>query len=83
ENAFKHGISYQKLSFVDIQITLTESRLHFIIINSKAQNGFQKEDGGIGIENVVKRLDLLYAHNYKLELLDKEDVFTVNLSIPI
>lgn len=83
ENAFKHGISYQKPSFVHIKLILNDTQLHFSIINSKVQNDIQKEGSGIGIENVIKRLKLLYGDNYQLNIIDKADSFAVNLSIPI
>lgn len=110
ENAFKHGISYQHKSFIDIKVaisdwTLADSQkpddksqmLHFLCRNSKADNSgsqpqsnskdddtsTQTQKGGVGLANVRKRLDLLYEHNYTLNISDDADIYTVDLLIPI
>ena len=38
---------------------------------------------GTGIENVRKRLDLLYKDNYTLQVNEDEEVFVVNLTIQL
>jgi hypothetical protein len=83
ENAFKHGISYKNDSFITIDLVPGNDRLLFIIKNSKADNNHSTEFSGIGIENTRKRLDLLFGKNYHLDIIDNEDLFTVNLSIPL
>ena len=83
ENAFKHGISYKEESFIDIDFNLGENRLLLVIKNSKSGKPEQKEFSGIGIENTRKRLALLFGNNYHLEIIDGENLFTANLSIPI
>jgi hypothetical protein len=83
ENAFKHGISYKNESFITIDLIPGNERLLFIIKNSKTENNPNPEFSGIGIENTRKRLNLLYGHNYHLDIIDTVDLFTVNLSIPL
>lgn len=83
ENAFKHGISYKVESFIDIDFNIGENRLLLVVKNSKTDKNTSKEFSGIGIENTRKRLDLLFGNNYHLDIIDGEDLFTVNLSIPI
>ncbi len=83
ENAFKHGISYKEESFIDIEMILGDDRLLLIVKNSKIDNKKVEEFSGIGIENTRKRLDLLYAKNYHLDIIDRKDIFIVNLSIPL
>ena len=82
ENAFKHGISYQHESFVEVSITVEDQELHFSCRNSKADIPNQ-EKGGVGLANVRKRLNLLYAHRYTLHIDDNPDVYTVKLTIPL
>jgi len=53
------------------------------IKNSKADQFQIKEYSGIGIDNTKKRLELLYGNNYHLDIINNEDLFTVNLSIPL
>lgn len=83
ENAFKHGISYQEESFIDIDFIIGENRLVLVVKNSKPVKTPSKEFSGIGIENTRKRLDLLFGTNYHLDIIDGEDLFTVNLSVPL
>lgn len=83
ENAFKHGISYKDESFIDIDFSIGENRLLLVVKNSKPGKNQLKEYSGIGIENTRKRLALLFGNNYHLDVIDGEDLFTVNLSIPL
>lgn len=83
ENAFKHGISYQHSSFIDIVFSVEENKLLFNISNSNPDNEQNNEPSGIGIDNSRKRLDLIYGENYSLKIEETKDEYTVNLSIPI
>jgi len=83
ENAFKHGISYRHESFITIDLIPGSSRLLFVVKNSKNETKPVDEFSGIGIENTRKRLTLLYENNFHLDIIDNEDLFTVNLSIPL
>ena len=81
ENAFKHGISYQHESFIDIRVTVSE-KLYFQCRNSKAEKPNQ-EKGGVGLANVKQRLRLLYDNNYTLNIQDEPDIYNVELTIPL
>ncbi len=83
ENAFKYGISYEQSSFINISFANDAQHLFFEISNSIPKNQKEQEVGGIGIENSRKRLNLLYANNYDLNIKHSEDVFTVSLKIPV
>jgi sensor histidine kinase YesM len=87
ENSFKHGVGKQsKKVWIKIQLFIEDQSIHFGILNSKS---IQKKvdnnstSGGIGLENVKKRLQLLYQKNYSLEIKDQTDIFNVKLQIPI
>ena len=82
ENAFKHGVSYQHKSFIEIKVVVEGDRLCFTCRNSKADMP-NEEKGGVGLANVRKRLDLLYDHNYTLRINDEADIYTVELNIPL
>ena len=84
ENAFKHGISYQHDSFIDIKLEISNSasNLLFTCRNSKAEKPNQ-EKGGVGLANVRKRLDLLYDKSYTLDIKDEPDIYIVELKIPL
>lgn len=84
ENALKHGINPNKSSELIIQASIKEDECHFLVENSKdtRQNSLDKEKGlGIGIENVRRRLDLLYPMNHDLTIIETANRFTVFLKI--
>jgi hypothetical protein len=83
ENAFKHGISYRGESLIEIDFKISEERLFLEIKNSKMENDNINSFSGIGIENTRKRLDLLFGNNYQLDIRDNDELFIVNLSIPL
>ncbi len=83
ENAFKYGISYQRPSFVHIHINIYENQFIFKVENRIHQEIKQNKNSGIGIENTRKRLELLFGNNYMLNIDKKDEIFKVNLVIPI
>ena len=83
ENAFKHGVSYHQASFINISLFYADSKLTAIISNSRAKQSASIEKGGIGLENVRKRLDLIYGSSgYSLDIHQESDRYTVKLEIP-
>lgn len=84
ENAFKHGISYREESFVDIKLRVENKRLLFSCCNSKpTQVQRTNEKGGMGLQNVRQRLELLYDDDYTLDISDGEKTYEVKLDIPM
>ena len=83
ENAFKHGISYKDESYINIDLVPGEDRLLLVVKNSKSDNSKIDEFSGIGIENTRKRLELLYGNNYKMDIINNDDIYVVTLSIPL
>ena len=84
ENAFKHGISYREKSFIHVDMTTSDDKVYFTCKNSVAKEKAEKRDenhSGIGLENVKKRLNLLFAGRYDLNIDSSADVFSVNLEI--
>ena len=82
ENAFKHGISYKKESFVNIEIRIAGDRLYFGCRNSRHEES-TKQPGGVGLANVRKRLQLIYAGNYALDICTDDNIYRVQLDIPL
>lgn len=84
ENAFKHGISYREESFIDIKLRVEDKRLLFSCCNSKpTQVQRTNEKGGMGLQNVRQRLELLYDDDYTLDINDGEKTYEVKLDIPM
>lgn len=77
ENAVKHNPGND--SYVSLIFRITGERLYFQCENPKAKSSYTKKEGGIGLVNIKKRLDLLYGKNYRLDLLDGQDKYTVIL----
>ncbi|MBQ8438682.1 MAG: histidine kinase [Alistipes sp.] len=83
ENAFKHGVSYNRPSFVHIRLHCEDGKAVCEVRNSRHKN-MQVEKGGVGLENVRKRLDLLFGKDFELLTDDsREDEYSVKLSIPM
>jgi hypothetical protein len=83
ENAFKHGVSYQKPMSISISFSCTDDKLHFQVRNNHVGSKSENTYSGIGIGNSRKRLDLIYGDRYKLDIEDKKDEFIVSLNIPL
>ena len=83
ENAFKHGVSYRSESFIHVLMQLDEgNRLSFRCSNGN--NGSADEQHhGIGLENIRKRLRLLFGNDYTLSITEEEHKFDVLLIIPL
>ncbi|MBK9357126.1 MAG: sensor histidine kinase [Bacteroidales bacterium] len=82
ENAFKHGVSYREPSYIDIGIRSTPEELIFTCSNSKHGNKGEVHSG-IGLENLRKRLALLYPGRHTLNIVESAAEFEVNLSLQL
>ncbi|WP_142786109.1 sensor histidine kinase [Changchengzhania lutea] len=84
ENAVKHGAqSTNEQSKIDISVAIKKTALHFCVVNSKPPMDSASKRKGLGLENVRRRLNLLYPNSHLLEINDKEKVYHVNLSIDL
>jgi two-component system, LytTR family, sensor kinase len=84
ENAFKHGISYTHKSYVHIQLIVNRNIIEFNITNSRHNKAKSNDnDSGLGLENVTKRLNLLYAQKHSLHISESEKEYIVNLKIEL
>ena len=84
ENAFKHGAkSTNEQSTIDISVTIKNKTLSFCVDNSKPHTVSMEKRKGLGLENVRRRLNLLYPNAHLLEIDDKKNTFHVNLSIDL
>lgn len=79
ENAFKHGVSYNHASFIHIRIGYRDDAVTAVISNSRHEKS-RPGTTGIGLENVKKRLALIYQDNYTLSIDDSDPaVYTLSL----
>lgn len=83
ENCFKHGTQHQGEIKVSIDFVVKDNFLYFTVEN----NFFQPKDTdtkhGIGIENVRRRLELLYGNKFRLKTRSKLNTYIVNLKLPL
>ena len=78
ENAFKHGILNDPLNPVGIKLTTGDGSISFSVSNKKNQDQKDKT-GGIGLNNVRRRLELMYPDRHQLKIIDNEEHYNVNL----
>ena len=84
ENCFKHGVGKSK-GLIQIDIQYSGHQLRFRTKNpvARRENVVNPEQGGIGIKNVEKRLNLLYPDKHQLRFTENEKLFSVDLKIDL
>lgn len=85
ENAFKHGVSYLDTSIINISLVVDHKALDFKVDNTIAANRDTSlpSDSGIGLKNVVRRLELLYPERHTLNVNDNGLVYKIDLHIAL
>nr|WP_321224447.1 sensor histidine kinase [uncultured Psychroserpens sp.] len=81
ENSFKHGSITNGILNIDIELTAGLDQVHFRIKNSKSQS--KSSQNGIGLENIKKRLELLYPKKHDITIHNDGDTFEVDLHLNI
>ena len=86
ENGLKHGVNRLiEGAFLDVRLSVNGDELVFDVRNNyqakdaKSQNGH----GGIGLINLKRRLELLYPDNYRLQVLDNNQLYQVHLKLKL
>ncbi|WP_091405582.1 sensor histidine kinase [Aquimarina amphilecti] len=84
ENAFKHSNIEKPGSFIKIKVISDTADINFEIVNSIPKEKIEKDKiGGIGLENVKKRLSILYQEKHQLMITTDNNNFTVKLNIKL
>lgn len=85
ENAFKHSkIEDTQSGWIDLVLREQEGVLDLCISNSLAPVAYTKDPtGGIGLQNVRRRLELEYPKRHQLQIRLEQDLFRVELSIQL
>jgi len=84
ENAFKHGTGLVMNPAIHIDLVSDDRMLNFSVRNKFSKAIQAKDPGsGIGIQNVRRRLDLLYKGKYLLNLHQDHDWFNVELKLTL
>lgn len=82
ENCFKHGIGKDKGS-IRIFVELRDRQLQFQTTNTIALREASRENGGIGIKNVEKRLNLIYPERHSLEFQEENGIFRLKMKVEL
>ena len=86
ENSFKHGSqSSLEKAYIHINAKLNDDTMIFSVVNSKPQvipgQIHPKKQGGVGLTNVYKRLELIYPNRHNLQIDDMPDSYSIKLII--
>lgn len=82
ENIFKHGIVNDPDKAVEINIELVEGKLNYSSRNYIRKNN-KDESSGIGMQNIYRRLELMYKNIYSIDVNQDEEMYLINLKISL
>lgn len=80
ENAFKHGSVQDANHPLSIKLLVNQDNLSFTVKNQLANQNKDKY-GGVGLENIKKRLKLIYPNSYHLEIQNDADSYSSELNL--
>ena len=86
ENGFKHGTSKMSdQAWMSLELMVKDSELKFKLINGKPTHSDKSavSPSGIGLNNVKKRLGLLYPQGHELRLTEDDSTFIVSLMVQL
>ena len=77
ENAIKHGINPKTKSIIDISLKAEQKKLHFKVTNTIHQSFHDliDEPSGFGLDNLKKRLSILYPNRYTLDTKEENGYY--------
>lgn len=81
ENAFKHGVNPNHISEICIKITTIGDYLTLHVSNNKVDS--IQSDSGIGLQNTIERLSLLYPNNHVLSIDDNPKMYIITLTLKV
>lgn len=93
ENAFKHGVSCLRESFIEVCLNIDERsrQLCFVCRNSKkpisektgnTKKEADKAKGGVGLKNALRRIKLIYGTDYEFKIEDNTNDYRLTLKLP-
>ncbi len=83
ENAFKHGTGLIENAEINIEMKVKNNMLQFSVSNlyNNLEQEVKDKTSGIGLQNVKRRLNLLYRNAHTLLICDKDNRFAVSLQL--
>jgi LytS/YehU family sensor histidine kinase len=89
ENSFKHGASEElDQAWISLDLTIQGNKLKFKLINAVPPSPLfisppEIAAHGIGLENVKKRLELIYPGRYELKTILEAETYLVSFSLDL
>lgn len=83
ENAIKHSVDNTGFSYIFLDFIVVNNHLYFTCKNSKPSTIKPKVNGGLGLQNIKRRLELMYEGNFTLDIKDDKKEFLVTLDLPL
>lgn len=83
ENAFKHGSKRVSSPGIMINLIIEQQKIIFEVVNYVRQGSMANKDKGkgIGLQNIQRRLELMYPDKHLLEISQDEELYLVKLVI--
>lgn len=83
ENAFKHCTDKSITNAIRIKFTIHDDRVQFESVNlsDRAQKINKDEAGGVGLNIVRRRLELIYPGRHTLHIKEENNTFSITLSV--
>lgn len=83
ENAFKHGVGLVQDPIIDIRLDVAPKEMRFTVRNklTPEQKADKDQNSGIGLQNIRRRLELLYPNSHRLDIQAKDGFFEANLQL--
>ncbi|MGC3948607.1 MAG: histidine kinase [Chryseolinea sp.] len=83
ENSFKHGTHVEtQNTYVTIDLRTSSEGVEFLITNNRSQNDNSVSEGGFGLKNIMKRLELVYKGRHVLKIVESASEFEVQVKLP-
>ena len=86
ENSFKHGPNSSKDDgYITIDLHADENKFHFMVENTKSPShqSVNQDSPNVGLENIKRRLQLIYPDRHRLSVIEKSDTFRIELDLEL
>lgn len=81
ENAFKYGTDFKGHTHIDIKINIMGNQLSFYVKNIVGIHKQDKQNSGVGLENIKNQLHYLYEDKHDLSIVEDKTHYEVNLTL--
>jgi two-component system, LytTR family, sensor kinase len=84
ENSFKYGTSdWLDQCWINLHLNADNNNLSFNLSNSYSLHNKKNSPGGLGLQNIKKRLELIYTGRYELAISETDEIYNVKLNLQL